>query len=112
MAECYINLRKFDEARITLNILTQITRQKEADSIPIQWNSKIQTKLNELIDHVSKVKKGNQEENTKGTKFRFTTQISAVTKKLIYTQKPGSLWLQLLSRPPPLPNLDATKEGF
>lgn len=54
MAECYIFLKRFDEARVTLNILLQMTKKVDTDPIPIRWNEKIQSKLNDLISSVSK----------------------------------------------------------
>lgn len=66
MAECYINLMQFDQARITLNVLLQIIRQNGTENVSHEWNDKINSKLNELLNFVTKSKELNDESRNSG----------------------------------------------
>lgn len=57
MAECYMYLEQFQHARVTLNILLQITKQMINRETEDTWQDKIHSKLKELPAFISNEKK-------------------------------------------------------
>lgn len=65
MTECYMHLEQFQHARVTLNILLQITKQMKNREIGDTWQDKIHSKLKELPACIPNEKKAEPYTGTK-----------------------------------------------